>query len=327
MKANSSSATSDGWISRKRKNKEIQKDRKLFISDDTSHRPTLSYSTESSSPPISPSVSGCSLSSSIPDSLTPHLGWTKISLPCPVSERAKERRSRGRNAPVNSRKVVGKAIFFLHDPNARLSETKIDGHADNVGENTTWFQGRFFPSSGMQSRIRHDSDSVQTKQDAPITAKNSWGLLGIQNVVIDECLRCSEGGYRELDLTFIQHIISLESGEKKKNTWTAKSIVWTGGDMMRLSTDDAGVKFEPTSMFGGSRARDIGEKYFPSLLKLLLQNVSNNCGCEDIEDDTLSEAIAVIGDMEIEVPASSFAIKDTNSNVDLSSDDDGLWDD
>ncbi len=244
-----------------------------------------------------------------------------------MSTRAKERRSEGRNAPENAIRVVGKAIFFLHDPNARLAGNKIDNDADNNGENTTWFQGRFFPLSGTRSHIRHNNDSIHAREAASVRSKSSWGLLGVQNVVIDECLRCSEGGYRELDLTFIRHTTSMKSGEKKATRWTANNVVWTGGDMMRLSTDDTGVKFEPTSLMGGTRARDIGLKYFPSLLKLLLQHVTNKSGCEDKDDDTLSEAIAVIGDMEIDAPASFVAIKDITSNIDLMSDEDDLWDD
>ena len=187
-------------------------------------------------------------------------------------------------------------------------------------------------------------------------ADNSWGLLATQNVVIDECLTCSEGGYRELDLTFIrtkkhQHQqstmmrMSSSSNNKKKDKkvrWVSQDVIWTGGNMMNLTTDpyssssttisntEPGVKFETQKLMEGTKAMDIASKYFPSMVKRLeIHDVTNE------SYEKASDAMVLIGDMEVVVPVSFAKLGNNNSKVgfarrlggDDSSDDDGLWND
>ena len=189
-------------------------------------------------------------------------------------------------------------------------------------------------------------------------ADNSWGLLATQNVIIDECLTCSEGGYRELDLTFIRTKkqqqqqstmmrMSTSSSDKKKDKkirWVSQDVIWTGGNMMNLTTDpyssssttsisntEPGVKFETQKLMEGTKAMDIASKYFPSMVKRLeIHDVTNETSFEKASD-----AMVLIGDMEVVVPVSFAKLGNNNSNVgfarrlggDDSSDDDGLWND
>ena len=158
--------------------------------------------------------------------------------------------------------------FFLHDPRPN------DGDSDEKDESKIWFQGRFFPSLGLKATSPTSvAASSSTTTTTTTTMDNSWGLLATQNVVVDECLMCSEGGYRELDLTFIRtkkqsstHSSSawLSSSSSssynnkkkgKKVRWVEQDVVWTGGNMMMLSSDpytqslplsdhEPGVKFQ-----------------------------------------------------------------------------------
>ena len=172
----------------------------------------------------------------------------------------------------------------------------------------------------------------------------SWGLLAVQNEIIDECLTCSEGGYRELDLTFIRNKPSpafsyRKNKEKKKVRWVAQDVVWTGGNMMNLSSDpytspsaaslrvdEPGVKFEPQKLMEGQRAMDIATKYFPSMVKRLqIHNVTN----DSFEGGCLNEdAMVLIGDMELVAPASFVRVGRGFVGLHGSnSDDDDLWND
>ena len=187
---------------------------------------------------------------------------------------------------------------------------------------------------------------------------NSWGLLATQNVVVDECLTCSEGGYRELDITFIQqrkkqssNYASMRSSNngtsnnKKKVRWTSQDVVWTGGNMMMLSTDpytssttsisidEPGVKFDTQKLMEGEKAIEVATKYFPSMVKRLqIHNVTND-NDDESTDKMMDDAMILIGDMEVVAPVGfvncnrarvGFA---NRFSRDDSSDDDGLWND
>ncbi|KAL3778133.1 hypothetical protein ACHAWO_008085 [Cyclotella atomus] len=221
-------------------------------------------------------------------------------------------------------RVKGKGIFFLHDANSDLrdiGESDIN-NSDGEGseENLIWFQGRFFPSTLEASSPTSITSSFSTN-----FVSKSWGLLGVQKHVQDECLRCSEGGYRELDLTFIRHINTGIGARKKAIRWNATDLTWTGGDMMRLSSDyalrdsETGVKFEPTTMIDGDKALDIGRKYFSKLMNQLSSDKSS----EEYELDTL----VVIGSMEAVLPV-DFVRRGAGCNLKNDEEDnDGLWSD
>lgn len=189
--------------------------------------------------------------------------------------------------------------FFVHDP-------------PESGGDTVWFQGRFFPStnSGNGGRSIGGDSNVENRRDKsptsvlvsseqinhPIMAENSWGILATQNALVDECLACDEGGYRELDLTFIRRKTrqtrreSANVGGNNKTTtarWAACDIIWTGGNMMTLNAssyagdcdDEDDVKFEPRKLVEGVSAMSIASRYFPEMTKRL--RIHNALSCDN----------------------------------------------
>jgi hypothetical protein len=130
-------------------------------------------------------------------------------------------------------------------------------------------------------------------------------LLAVQNAIADECLACDEGGYRELDLTFVRHrrrrgggrpttaATAASKGDENATTavrWAARDVVWTGGNMMALNAssshspssdaDEYGnVKFEPRRLVEGDGAAAIASRYFPAMAKRLrIRNVLSGDG-------------------------------------------------
>ena len=290
--------------------------------------------------------------------------------------------------------------FFIHDPHP--SDGSTDG--DSKDESKIWFQGRFFPSLGTttttpnNNNARRDRDSptsvfnelsstgtvtnaTNNNMIMNATTTNSWGLLATQNTIIDECLTCSEGGYRELDLTFIRQkpvakprtfyrmsgssrnndnnsndndndiMGNKKKKKKKKVRWVANDVIWTGGNMMTLSSDpysanntynnsgvsmsmnEPGVKFDPQTLMEGKKAMAVAEKYFPSMVKRLrihnaLVNTNNDFfGGEDNSEEIGTtgvagvicgednDAMVLIGDMEVVAPMSFVRMGNNNDKV------------
>ena len=127
-------------------------------------------------------------------------------------------------------------------------------------------------------------------------AENSWGILATQNALVDECLACEEGGYRELDLTFVRRKTrqtrreaAIVGGNNKTTTarWAACDIVWTGGNMMTLNAslhagdcdDEDDVKFEPNKLVEGGAAMSIATRYFPEMTNRL--RIHNVLSCDN----------------------------------------------
>ena len=226
---------------------------------------------------------------SISSDLTPHLEWTKLTS-CHVKKRKPNASSVSANVSSESlQRVKGYAIFFLHDAN---SDLRNEGENEN---DLNWFQGRFFPSIALT-----ETSPTSVATSSTYTSK-SWGLLGVQKHVQDECLRCEEGGYRELDLTFIRHT-NYRVGKKKTLRWKVDRLTWTGGDMMRLSSDytlsdnQTGVKFESRTLLNGRRAFEMGKKYFPKLVNRLADG--------DLSDnDEGFEALVVVGTLDVVLPS------------------------
>lgn len=260
------------------------------------------------------------------------LDWTKLNS-CHIKKRKPSTSTSTKASLVGVatkheglQRVKGNAIFFLHDANSDLRDDNDGGNSSSDGDgeegNLTWFQGRFFPSTLMTA----SSPTSITASLSSNCVSTSWGLLGVQKHVQDECLRCSEGGYRELDITFIRHINTGVGAKKKAIRWKREDLTWTGGDMMRLSSDyalrdsETGVKFEPNMLIDGPKALDIGRKYFPKLIRELSDGQHTNT-----EDDV--EALVVIGSMEVVLPT-DFVNKGKAINTSMQNeDDDGLWSD
>ncbi|KAL3783451.1 hypothetical protein HJC23_008643 [Cyclotella cryptica] len=311
---------------------------------------------------------------SLPPSSTPHLplDWTKLS----SCHRKKPRSLRPADTSErNLEYVSGRAIFFLPRPNSDLDSNDDEHDNDDTNDDNvnhlTWFQGRFFPTT-TKNHNNHNNNHLPMQNHSPrsiVTPTQnstlsslhtptppSWGILGIQTLVLDECLRCSEGGYRQVDLTFLRYLSSPSSstsssacGRKKTKQqtsailrWKVHGVTWTGGDMMRLwstvprpppppatttaalGEEETGVQFDPVTMVGGDKAMWMAEKYFPALVK----QMRGEGGGE--EDDDVDDALIIIGNMELVVPKSFVEkrrMNDARGNVMEEDDNDGLWSD
>lgn len=303
----------------------------------------------------------------IPPSLMAHLGWTRLSSHSSSSRHerlaARQLGMRERNDGGERKcrvKVAGCAIFFIHDP-------------PKPGNDTVWFQGRFFPSmssgdsrsggdSDDNNRIRRDTtptsvlssersndDSLSQSSSSTtmVMAVDSWGVLATQNAIVDECLACEEGGYRELDLTFIRRRQKSRTQGRETNDgggsktmalrWVACDVVWTGGNMMTLNAsfyagerndddDNNDVKFEPRKLLEGDAAMTMASRYFPEMKKRLhirdiitkddgshsSSSLSSRHGkrirSTSEEDEEWGAPMIIIGDMEVMAPSSFVTI-------------------
>ncbi|KAL7489635.1 hypothetical protein ACHAW6_015323 [Cyclotella cf. meneghiniana] len=249
-------------------------------------------------------------SSSPPSSPSPlPLDWTKLP-PCHI-KKPRRRIGGATDGAANDipplEKVSGRAIFFFPSSNSDIHHPDDDDDDD-----PTWFQGRFFPDV-----LAHSPPTL------------SWGMMGVQTPVVDECLRCSEGGYRGIP-SGRSHGDSIRGRENDGEGRGGEDCAVEGGgidvdgwDMMRLSAapfvdrDGTGVDFDPTMIVEGTKAVEMAEKYFPSLVGRMR---------EEDNDEFGEEALVVVGDMEMVVPK-SFAERRERDGVegDLLGDDDGLW--
>jgi len=101
-----------------------------------------------------------------------------------------------------------------------------------------WFQGYFF---------------------VPNSSK-PWGLLCKQQS-IDDCLKCEEGGYRELSVKVYSYNQSKPS--------IISDVQWTGGDMIRLLQPNGALRFEPDQALTGNEACSFVDSLFSGLLQRL----------------------------------------------------------
>ena len=112
----------------------------------------------------------------------------------------------------------------------------------------------------------------------------TWGLLGTQKE-IDECLQCSEGGYRVIDLKVVRH----------DHTFT--DVEWTGGDMMDLKGHN--VRMQADQIWTGPAAVPVVERVFGSLVQRARQGQE-----EPLEVlEVFPELAIVVGHMELALDA------------------------
>jgi hypothetical protein len=117
--------------------------------------------------------------------------------------------------------------------------------------------------------------------------KKPWGLLAVQEDV-DECLQCSDGGYRQIQLTVIPY------PQRKKVTW--KEVEWTGGDMMKLSGPK--IEFETERCLTGMKAVPLIEQYFSTLI----QKLNDEEGCDEMQLKLAPDLAILTGYMKISIP-------------------------
>ena len=84
-------------------------------------------------------------------------------------------------------------------------EGNYDDDDEEKEKRTMWFQGRFFPgTSSNHGRSPTSVAGAGGRSGVGVGVgvggggvASSWGMLAVQNEVVDECLACAEGGYRE----------------------------------------------------------------------------------------------------------------------------------
>jgi len=234
------------------------------------------------------------------------LGWTKV-------RRAKKRRLTDEGGDKktwccedpncedqtkgesNSAKENARAGDDQGDDKKGSNLKDLRGHAVMLlpDVDSSWFQGHFIPSAPS-----HDGKS------------KPMGLLAVNRTDTDECLKCAEGGYREVDLTVYSYTTS--SNKKGNKQTKSKKIkfdraVCTGGDLIRLRAKDrktteanpSRVIFDASRVMTGSRATPYVLKYFSSVV----QKLSSKHTVKGKEvADLLPDCAVVVGDMRLKVP-------------------------
>ena len=231
----------------------------------------------------------------------------------------------------NHTKIVhGQAIFCLHD------------------WNPSWIQGYFLPSTSSSFSSSSPSSLMKgtlfggvggdvTTTSVDKTLVKPWRMLGVQEE-IDECLECTDGGYRRLTLTVYQDTSPAMSSAtravsdtgatkrlRKKMAKTTKfhGIEWTGGDMMDLYDVDNKVDMmKAEKLLTGHQCLRPLNKYFGGLISHLrrqcLENDDDENGNNDRDDfdvlEFLPNLAIVIGSMSLTVPNSD---KDDGVDDDL----------
>ncbi|CEG42538.1 uncharacterized protein PHALS_12804 [Plasmopara halstedii] len=118
----------------------------------------------------------------------------------------------------------------------------------------TWFQGYFICAS---TRVQ-------------------LGLMG-EEIAVDDCMACPDGGYQEFRLTILHFDLKKE---------TQVIVGKTGGTLCQLTGDN--VHFRSSISLTDDKAVEAIDKYFPSIAERVNHNVS-----------LLQECTVCFGDMEI----------------------------
>ena len=117
----------------------------------------------------------------------------------------------------------------------RLIEVGVQGHVVFCLHelDPSWFQGYFIPQGTRQP----------------------WGLLAVQNE-IEDCLACSDGGFRRLSITVYP---------PSSDPITLETVDWTGGDLIHLSHEQ--LEVESNRIWTGEASLHLIEKYFKGLVR------------------------------------------------------------
>eukprot|EP00566_Odontella_aurita_P018767 CAMPEP_0113561614 /NCGR_PEP_ID=MMETSP0015_2-20120614/20072_1 /TAXON_ID=2838 /ORGANISM="Odontella" /LENGTH=322 /DNA_ID=CAMNT_0000463425 /DNA_START=70 /DNA_END=1035 /DNA_ORIENTATION=- /assembly_acc=CAM_ASM_000160 len=205
---------------------------------------------------------------------------------------------------------------------------------------STWFQGHFVPSSPVHA------DFALGGKSKPL------GLLAVNRVDMDDCLKCAEGGYREIDLTLYSFGGSGTVKSRRPRKVKFERAVCTGGDLVRLRTangakpgassslenavngNEAGVCFDADRVLTGRRAAPYVRQYFSSVLTRLSGGDSSplfegdmKVGDDDVEK-VLPDCAVVMGSMQLNVPAAFVSVeasKTSVSNRPVSTDNEDGW--
>lgn len=108
------------------------------------------------------------------------------------------------------------------------------------------------------------------------SSRAQLGLMG-EEIAVDDCVACPDGGYQEYRLTVLHFALEKE---------TQVVIKKTGGTLCQLNCDN--IRFQPSMLLTDDKAVEAIEKYFPSIAEHVNHNAS-----------LLQECTVCFGDMEI----------------------------
>ncbi|KAG7388353.1 hypothetical protein PHYPSEUDO_012731 [Phytophthora pseudosyringae] len=118
----------------------------------------------------------------------------------------------------------------------------------------TWFQGYFVCAS----------------------SRAQLGLMG-EEVPVDDCVACPDGGYQEYRLTVMHFALDKE---------VELVVRKTGGDLCQLDSD--ALQFQPSMLLTDGKAVEAIETYFPGIADRV-----------DHDASLLQECTVCFGDMEV----------------------------
>jgi hypothetical protein len=225
------------------------------------------------------------------------LGWTQVT----------RKRPREKNSSSETTADDDSAVCFdCTDPGCRRKMST--SFQSDTSRETTSSSSNASPFKGRVIWLLHDVESEWFQGYLFLPGQSRpWGLLAVVQE-LDECLQCSEGGYRQIQL--VVHLpkygsaaSSISGGDSKRDLGI---VEWTGGDMMRL--ESAFVKMEPIKVVTGDKAASIAMDLFKGVWNQLrtIYSAQDDNKDEDVNDinllDLLPDVAIVYGTMELVLP-------------------------
>ncbi|KAG1689370.1 hypothetical protein DVH05_002292 [Phytophthora capsici] len=133
-----------------------------------------------------------------------------------------------------------------------------------------------FSSSGRASLCFPSDGSWFQGYFVCASSRAQLGLLG-EEIPVDDCVACPDGGYQEYRLTVIHFALNKE---------VELVVRKTGGDLSQLDSDE--IHFQPSMLLTDAKAVEAIETYFPSIAERVDHDASLLEGCT-----------VCFGDMEI----------------------------
>ncbi|KAL4171648.1 hypothetical protein KRP22_009738 [Phytophthora ramorum] len=111
-----------------------------------------------------------------------------------------------------------------------------------------------FSSSGGRAALCFPRDSNWFQgYFACASSRAQLGLMG-EEIPVDDCVACPDGGYQEYRLTVMHFALGKE---------VELVVRKTGGDLCQLDSDE--IQFQPSMLLTDDRAVEAIEMYFPSI--------------------------------------------------------------
>lgn len=189
------------------------------------------------------------------------------------------------------RRVTEDMLFHASDNNTTVLEGQAIFCIPEL--DSAWFQGYFI-----------------VRGSKPI------GLLATIETDIDDCLKCADGGYRQLSLQLCrrnnQDADAAESagiGRAEATTTERTPIIipppiifpnieWTGGDMMTLRGNQ--VVFDTTKLLTGTKAMSVVEQFFGGIVRKLQE--SEGHASSQMLLELIPDVAIVMGSMKLAIP-------------------------